>query len=122
MKGFIIKDGIFTLGDTIETANSRIERMLTTALNEEYGFLDYGSRIPEFFHMKSTPETMSLMLSEIKMLFFYYEPSLKLVSMSASTHTPENSASDLLTIEIEYEVGGELIKTVVVQSKPMGEI
>jgi len=121
MKSFIIKDGFFKLGDDIETANARMERLITTPIDSMYGFLDQGSRVLEYFHMASNQQNAQAILSEIKMLVNGYEKNIKLISIGAIMSTPDNTATDLLEIQIEYELGGNRNKTVVVSSKNGGE-
>ncbi len=121
MKGFIIKNGFFKLGNAQETASARLERLIKTPINSMYGYLDEGSRVLEYFYLKSNGATCNSILTEIKMLVRAYETGLTLTSLGVTISTPEKSAADLLSISMEYNLGGNNIKTVVINSKATGD-
>lgn len=122
MKSFIIENGMFKLGDLQETYPARLKRLIKTPVNSMYGFLDHGSRVLEYFHMKSSTETVMSILNEIKNLVLSYEKNvIKLLGLTASITTPNNSAADKLEITLTYEHGNIINKTVVIDSKPTGE-
>lgn len=122
MKSFIIENGFFKLGDIEETTHARLKRLLLTPIDNTYGFLDYGSRVLDYFHMKSSTENIQNILSEVKMLIGVYEKdSIKLQSIYATVSTPDDSAADLLEINMEYDLGGNRTKTVVIATKNSGE-
>jgi hypothetical protein len=121
VKGFIIKNGFFKLGNAQETASARLERLIKTPINSMYGYLDEGSRVLEYFYLKSNGATCNSILTEIKMLVRAYETGLTLTSLGVTISTPEKSAADLLSISMEYNLGGNNIKTVVINSKATGD-
>jgi len=117
MKAFALKDGEFKMVTDEEVVHARLERLFMTTPGDEYGYVELGSRIPEYFWQKATQENIMGILSEIKILMNAHEKFIKLKSVSARVFNTAGSGGDSLEITLESDVGGKRIKTVIVSQK-----
>lgn len=115
MKSFIIQDGVPSLGDDAETAHARLRRLLGVSVNSLYGYLDEGSRVEEYYHMKGTANNAALIITEVRNLIAAYEPNIDLVGVAVTIANEDGYGSDKLTLEITYEIGGVRSSTLIIK-------
>jgi len=119
MKHFTIENGMFYLRDPRNAVHARLDRLIMTPIDGAIGFIDMGSRLEDYFHMKISQANALAMLSEVRTLIAAYEKNISLKSVLLRSKNVDGYASDQVEIEMEYEVEGLTGKTVIIPTGGM---
>lgn len=90
----------------LDLFQKRIQRLLCTNINEQYGYLQQGGRVLNYHHEKATPQTAAAIISEVKQLLKAYEPTLPIYGVGVSMFIPANQAGIEVDIIIDTVFNG----------------